>query len=352
MNGHSFSALLRAACIGAMFLTLLAGPGTTRAAEPVRIIFDTDITGDVDDVLALAMLHTLADRGECELLAVTISKINPLTGPFVDAVNTFYGRPDIPIGVPREAQRRESKYLKVVNERDNGQFRYPHDLLSNDDAYDAVDLLRKTLAAQPDHSVVLVQVGIAPNLAGLLETKGDEWSDLDGPALIRRKVKLLSIMAGAFEPIRGNDHYLEANVINGIPAMQKLAADWPDDVPVIWSGFEIGIAARYPRASIHHDFDYVPHHIVKEAYLLHSGPNHDRPTWDLTSVLYAVRPERGYFDLSEPGRVSVEDDGFVRFTPEENGRDRYLVMSNAQAVRVREALTMLVSQPPRGGDAK
>ncbi|GEM_PF-1711723 len=41
---------------------------TTAAAEPVKIIFDTDITGDVDDVLALAICHTLADRGACELL--------------------------------------------------------------------------------------------------------------------------------------------------------------------------------------------------------------------------------------------------------------------------------------------
>ena len=37
-------------------------------ADKPRIIFDTDITGDVDDVLALAMCHTLADRGACELL--------------------------------------------------------------------------------------------------------------------------------------------------------------------------------------------------------------------------------------------------------------------------------------------
>ncbi|MFG0332919.1 MAG: nucleoside hydrolase [Maioricimonas sp. JB049] len=330
----------------------LTCPRSAHADEPVRIIFDTDITGDVDDVLALAMLHTLADRRECELLAVTISKINPLTAPFVDAVNTFYGRPDIPIGVPQEAQRRDSKYLKLIEARDDGQLRYPHDLTSNEDAPDAVDLIRKTLAAQPDHSVVLVQVGIAPNLARLIATKGDRWSELDGPALIRKKVKLLSVMAGAFEPIRGNDRYLEANVINGIPAMQKLAADWPDEIPVIWSGFEVGIAVAYPRISVHRDFDYVPHHIVKESYLLHSGPNHDRPTWDLTSVLYAVHPDRGYFDLSEPGNVAVDDDGFLHFTPSGNGRDRYLVMSDAQKVRVREALTMLVSQPPKGRNTK
>ena len=109
-----------------------------RGAEPVRVIFDTDITGDVDDVLALAMLHTLQDRNQCELLAVTISKVNPLTGPFTDAVNTFYGRPDIAIGITRDAQVRDSRYLSLVSERDGGEFRYPHDLLNNNDAPEAV----------------------------------------------------------------------------------------------------------------------------------------------------------------------------------------------------------------------
>ena len=67
-------------------------------AAPVKIIFDTDIGNDVDDVLALSVLHALQSRGECELLAVTITKPDELAGPFVDAVNTFYGRPAIPIG--------------------------------------------------------------------------------------------------------------------------------------------------------------------------------------------------------------------------------------------------------------
>src|SRR5437016_13785496 len=60
---------------------------------PVKIIFDTDIGNDVDDVLALSVLHALHTRGECELLAVTITRADELAGPFVDAMNTFYGRP-------------------------------------------------------------------------------------------------------------------------------------------------------------------------------------------------------------------------------------------------------------------
>ncbi len=331
----------------ALATTLVALPyQPAMAGEPVSIIFDTDITGDVDDVLALAMLHTLEDRNDCRLLAVTVSKVNPLTGPFVDAVNHFYGRPDLPIGVTRKAQVRESRYLKLVNEKDNGKTRYPHDLKRNEDTPDPVALIRKTLASEPDGSVVLVQVGLAVNLARLLDSQPDEFSKLDGKTLVRKKVRLASVMAGSFETIRDNNHYLEANVINDIPSMQKLASDWPDEVPIIWSGFEIGIAVAYPAASVLNDFDYVDHHIVKESYYLHNPPPHERPTWDLTSVLYAVHPDRGYFGLSAKGRVSVADDGFTTFTPKKNGRDQFLTMTPLQRERVREALVQMVSQPP------
>ncbi len=329
-----------------LMLSLLQTPCRGDDVPHARVVFDTDITGDVDDVLALAMLHTLADRGECSIEAVTVSKINPLAAAFVDAVNTFYGRPDIPIGVTRDAQIRDSRYLHLVETKDGDQFRYPHDLLSGDDAPDAVSVLRRVLAAADDRSITLVQVGLAANLADLAESGPDAISPLAGPELISRKVRLVSVMAGAFAPVRGDAHYLEANVRNGITSMQRFAANWPANVPVIWSDFLIGIAAPYPRESIARDFDYRKHHIVRDAYRLHSGPDHDRPTWDLTSVLQAVRPDDNYFGLSERGMVSVDDDGFTRFTPQPEGRDRYLTMSREQAMRVIEVQRSLVSQPP------
>ena len=100
-----------------------------QAAEPVRLIFDTDICGDCDDVLALGMIHSLQSRGLCRLLAVTISVDHELAAPFVDAVNTFYERGDIPIGVVGKGGVIEkSEFLSLVEEQDNGRFRYPHDL--------------------------------------------------------------------------------------------------------------------------------------------------------------------------------------------------------------------------------
>jgi purine nucleosidase len=322
-------------------LALLSAPAALRA-EPVKIIFDTDITGDVDDVLALAMCHTLADRGACELLGVTVSKNHPLTARFVDAQNTYYGRPGLPVGVTRDdaAQHRESRFLELAESP-----RYPHALRSNDEAHDAVELIRELLAAQPDGSVVIVSVGIASNLANLLKSPG-------GPELVSQKVKTLSIMAGAFAFCNGTNYHLEANVVNGIGYMQTVADEWPEEVPIVWSGFEIGEALPFPRIVVQRDFDYLPHHLVKEAYLLHSGPEHDRPSWDQSSVLHAVHPDRGYFGLSPAGRVTVLDDGFTRFVPARNRseasrRDRFLTMTPEQRSRALEAIVQLVVQPPQ-----
>jgi purine nucleosidase len=66
------------------------------AREPTPVIFDTDMFGDIDDVLALAMLHTLQDRNEVRLLAVTTTTDYEWCAPFIDAVDTYYGHSDIP----------------------------------------------------------------------------------------------------------------------------------------------------------------------------------------------------------------------------------------------------------------
>jgi inosine-uridine nucleoside N-ribohydrolase len=345
---------LRHACATSTLLSILSLamllPALAAAEEPqpkpVQMIFDTDIGNDVDDAMAMAVIHALADRGECNLLAVTVTKDNPYAGPCVDLLNTFYGRPDVPIGTVRGGMAPEDgRYIRnLATAADNGQSRYPHDLKSGADAPEAVGLLRKTLAAQPDGSVVMVQVGFSTNLARLLDSKPDEISTLDGKALIKQKVRLLSIMAGAFTPELAEKHFREYNVVIDIPTARKLVQEWP--TAMVFSGWEIGDAIQHPGRSIQEDFRYVKHHPLAEAYDLYRGKKNDQPTFDLTSVLYAVRPDRGYFDLSPPGRVIVDEDGFAHFQPEENGPHRYLKLTADQIVQVREALVMLCSQPP------
>ena len=44
-------------------LLLLSIPQSLMAKEPVKLIFDTDMGNDIDDAMALAMLHSLVSRG-------------------------------------------------------------------------------------------------------------------------------------------------------------------------------------------------------------------------------------------------------------------------------------------------
>ena len=123
----------------------------------------------------------------------------------------------IPIGVGENLPSRDSKYLALVKERDEDAFRYPHDVEISQEAKKAVPLIMRLLENADDKSVAIIQVGLATNLAPLLEADG-------AMELIEAKVDHLSVMAGAFETIRGNNRYLEANVRNHNPTKTPLSS--------------------------------------------------------------------------------------------------------------------------------
>ncbi|MBI3472728.1 MAG: nucleoside hydrolase [Candidatus Solibacter usitatus] len=302
-------------------------------AASVRLIFDTDMGNDVDDALALAVIHALESRGEAKLLAVTLTKDNPWAAVYVDLVNHFYGRGSIPVGVVRNGKTPDdSKMIRLPAERRNpdGSLVYPRNIQSGADAPEAVALLRDILALEKDGDVVIVQVGFSTNLARLLEA---------APDLVSRKVRLLSVMAGQFPAGKP-----EFNVRMDVPAFEKLVNEWP--TPIVMSGFEIGLSILYPARGIEQDFSYVAHHPVADAYRNYQKMPYDRPAWDLTSVLQAVRPEGGYFSLSPKGKVRVTADGVTSFEARRNGRHQYLIAGEEQRKKALAALIELASRPP------
>jgi len=310
------------------------------AAQPVRVIFDTDIGNDVDVALALAILHALESRGEAKLLAVTVTKDNPYAAALVDVIDTFYGRGEIPIGIVKNGKTpQDSPMIRVPVERKrpNGSNVYLRRMALGA-APDAVEILRKVLANESDQSVTIVQVGFSTNLARLLDSQPDSISPLTGAELAAKKVRLLVAMAGSFPPKQP-----EFNVVTDIPSAQKVFNEWPS--PVIFSGFEIGEAMLFPSRSIEHDFSWVRDHPVADAYRNYMRMPYDRPTWDLTAALYAVRPDAGYFSLSPNGTVRVDDKGYTHFTPSAEGKHRYLILSEEQKARTLEAMILLASQP-------
>jgi inosine-uridine nucleoside N-ribohydrolase len=351
--------------------TSVANEGAQSSA-PVNVIFDTDMWSDIDDMLALAMLHTLQDRHEVNLLAVTITTDDPWSASYVDLVDTFYVHSEIPVGVVRGGITAEASikkvengsptpilqriaYVQALSERRNpdGSRVYPHRLVDGAKALEAVALLRKTLAAQPDGSVVIIQVGFSTNLARLMDSPPDATSLLAGSELVKKKVRLLSVMAGNFgEATYGGKSIPkgqpEFNLWMDIPSAQKLFERWP--TPIVVSGFEIGLKMLFPAKSIEEDFTYVQNHPIAESYRYYTNGDtkwpHDHATFDLTSVLYAARPDRGYFSLSKPGKITVLSNGGAKFEEIEGGLHRYLILEDNQRARTLEAMVMLASQPP------
>jgi inosine-uridine nucleoside N-ribohydrolase len=348
-----------------------------RDSVPINVILDTDIWSDIDDMLALAMLHALHDRHEVNLVAVTISTDDPWCATYVDLVNTFYGHPQVPVGIVRggvtvEALRKKypsltwpvTRYTEIISQRkkSDGSPMYPHRLTDGAKAPEAVWLLRKTLAAQPDGSVVVIQIGYSTNLARLLDSQADAASPLDGRDLVRKKVRLLSVMAGNFRETQADDKTYpkgqpEFNLAVDVPAAQKVFSNWP--TPIVDSGFEIGLAMLYPGETIAHDYAYNENHPIADTYrtyceemkaryskITRCPQDHDHATFDLTSVLYAARPDRDYFSLSKPGKITVLADGGSWFDESEGGTHRYLILSEDKKARALEAMVMLASQPP------
>lgn len=318
-----------------LFLFICFGAAKA-GAEPVRLILDTDIGNDVDDALALAMIHAFETRADVRLLAVTITKDNRYAAPFVDLVNTFYGRPDIPIGVVHNGKTKDDSAMLTVpvQERNsNGQPMYPHRLKDGAQAEDAVALLTRVLSSQPDESVTIAQIGFSTNLTRLLDSQG-------GRELVKRKVKVLCLMAGNFKKPEP-----EYNVYTDPQSAKALFENWP--TTMIFSGFEIGLQITFPFEAIQKDFSYVAHHPIAEAYRLYVKKPEDHPNWDSTAVLEAIQPDRGYFDLSGPGRVTLGPKNTTTFTPDPKGNARYLIIKPDQVSRVRQLIVDLVTEPPQ-----
>jgi hypothetical protein len=303
------------------FVIVLAGCGCSpvERASPVKIIFDTDIGGDADDLGALAMLHNFADKGECELLAVMSWANDEYAVPAIDAINRYYHHPDIRIGARKDGiHHLDRLYNKPIADHFKNTLTYK-------DVHDTTTLYREILSKQKDKDVVLVTVGPLLNIKRLLESPPDSVSDLNGRELLSRKVKEVVIMGGHFPGGKG-----EWNFSGNMPGVTRFVLD-NLDVPVVFSGFEIGVAIR--TGEVFNEIDkntplYVGFlHFCKYAPWMqpYQGRIVDNSTFDQTAVLYAVRGGVGeYWDKIEGGFCEVQDNGDNRWVEGKKTNHSYL----------------------------
>lgn len=269
-------------------------------AQPVKVIFDTDMDSDVDDVGALAMLHGFANLGEAEILAVTVSSLNQWAPGAVDVINTYYGRPDIPIGaVQRFGVYHKSKYARKLCES------FKHDTKLGEDTQDAVMLYRKILSSQPDKSVVVVTVGDLTNLSRLLETEADQFSALKGADLVEKKVKHLVCMGGRY-PL-DQDPRPWGNFKPDPRSTVHVAEAWPTRIYFTGGG---AFADSVPTGKIFFDEKY-KHTPMAHAYklFLESWHRNWHHSADIIAVYVAVKGHQPYFRLEERGYNHIFENG-------------------------------------------
>ncbi|MDB5123454.1 MAG: ribonucleoside hydrolase RihC [Mucilaginibacter sp.] len=307
-----------------------------QSAKPVPMIFDSDMGPDYDDVGAIAILHAFADKGEAKILATMASTKYEGVAGILNVFNTYFNRPDIPVGVPKgyALELRDWQHWT-----DTLLAKYPHKIKTNDEAQDAVKLYRKILAAQPDHSVTIVTVGFLTNLSNLLNTGADGYSSLTGIELIKRKVKLMVCMVGKFPS------GFEFNVMKDAAASQNVYGHWP--TPVILSGFEIGEKIKAGLPLIHNNA--IKNDPVKDAFRIAipmaKEDSLGRKSWDETAVLVAIKGYSNWYTLHK-GRMLVADNGSN--TWDDNGTGQAYLIEKENYRKVQELINLLIMHQPVG----
>ena len=265
--------------IATLFFVLF---GSTSFSQP-KIIFDTDIGGDADDLGAIAMLHNYVKRGDCELLAIMIWSTDEYAVPAVDALNRYYLHPNVPIGTRKDpTYTNETNYNKVI--ADNFEFK-----LKYNDVPDAVDLYRKILAEAADTSITIVTVGPLLNIQRLIQSKADKYSPLNGSDLITKKVKGFVMMGGKFP--KGDNEW---NFNGNMPGVTKYVIE-NITVPIVFSGYELGVEIQTGITFNNIDKD-TPLYLGFMHFSKHAAWMKDRfkgailnnASYDQTAVLYAV----------------------------------------------------------------
>lgn len=277
------------------------------------IIFDSDMGPDYDDVGALAMLHALSDFGECEILATVVSNRYPANAAITEAINRYFKRPDIPVGIAGS----KAPYLAPSNHYTDSLAQiFLGEVRSSDEYPSSLEIYRKVLSAQSDHSVTIVTIGFLSNMKELLESGPDEFSPFSGVELISRKVKKLVSMAGMLPQGR------EYNIYSHAEAGYYTFANWPTQI--LLSGFEVGNHILTGKPVSKADTINNP---VAWAYNYNFRTRNEtsRQSWDQTAVLAAVRDPEKYFYVCGPGRLIVNEDGSNFWDPETDAGHYFLV---------------------------
>lgn len=285
-------------------------------SSKIKVIFDTDMGPDYDDIGAIALLHAFADRGEIEILATVASDSHQDIPATIEVYNKYFKKDNIPVGKTTNPLAPNFTAANNWNKKIIELF-YPE--LLNKKYQPSVEVYRKVLAEQPDNSVTIVTVGFMTNIAELLKSKADKYSSLNGQELVNQKVKNWVAMAGAFP--QGKEFNIHEDAESAKYAFENFQK------PILFTGFEIGdkikTGSKIVDLNLKNSPVSVGYKINFDSYA--KDKVNSRSSWDQTAVLIAVDSPEKYFYLSENGTMFVSADGSNHWEPNEKGKHRFVI---------------------------
>ena len=311
---------------------------------PLGVALELDLARP-DALLSLALLNGLSAQTRARRIALSVTRPSLVAAQLADVIAEYYatlpanwGYATIGMvegGMPQGGSPSPEPQLAALLARKNldGAPLYPTRVHRLVDTADSATLLRNLLLAEQDGNTAIVLAGAATGLSHLLDLYG-------APAQLRAKVKVLVVAAP------------EAAIASDPRAARRVFADWP--TPIVAVGAEFGEAVRFPAKVVQELLATAPEHPVAAAYAALGRMPYDAPTTALAGVLAAVsygvssgvQPEGEEYRLSEPGSISVQEDGRTRFTPRAAGMHRYWIANPAKAQSLLAQYTALVSAPP------
>jgi inosine-uridine nucleoside N-ribohydrolase len=317
--------------------------------EPIPIILDTDIGGDIDDALALALA---LQSPELDVRAVTtVSDDTEGRARLAWKELGLYGRQDIPV-----AAGAVETLIRTRNEsRTPAQFQLltPQDTLPTSGRRRATDVIIETLLTSP-RKMTIVPIGPLTNIALALKTE----------PRIKQKIERIVLMGGAFDLLIPEYNirrdYLAASIV------------FNSGVPITAVGLDVTQLCKLQGADLDRlrQADHPAGQLLFRLIELWRGGHQDRyPTLhDPLAVAVSFLPnlvelQLGQVDVETTGSNATQ--GLTVFTPAKDPPGRYMPLPlgphqtwrnaeytvlAAKQVKVRDFLELFVKRltaPPR-----
>ena len=289
--------------------------------SPVNVIFDTDLGSSTDDLIALMLLHRYSDMGKVNILGVVVDRPGEDNYAVADVMDTYYGHPDIPIGIIRGDYKEPEKYIDYAGmfAGKDKRIKTPLPRTRTDPSLlpDGYRLYRQLLAGADDKSVTILSVGFLLCLSDLIDSGPDQYSELTGYELLRRKVSHIYIMGGKFPKDKEACYNFRTFCEQSYNFLTRI----PSEIFLTLSPCEAGDLVDYPTELVLGDLDKEQTNPIWMTYKYFDCDTGQR-MWDALVSINAVKGD-DLFDFSPWGIVNYDRKCITSFNATPDGRNRY-----------------------------